>query len=69
MSFLKPALEFLADRRNAIAHGRRSFENGATDLTLQDIQDLTEITIEYMEFAVIAFQSFLNDRKFITEPV
>ena len=65
----KSPLEFLADRRNAIAHGRRSFENGATDLTLQDIQDLAEITIEYMELTVIAFQNFLNDKKFIAEPV
>lgn len=65
----KSPLEFLADRRNAIAHGRRSFENGAIDLTLQDIQDLAEITIGYMELAVAAFQSFLNDRKFLAEPV
>lgn len=65
----KSPMEFLAKRRNAIAHGRHSFENGATDLTLQDIQDLAEITIEYMELAVVAFQSFLNDRKFIAEPI
>lgn len=65
----KSPLEFLANRRNAIAHGRLSFENGATDLTLQDIQDLAEITIEYMELTVIAFQSFLDDRKFIAELV
>ena len=65
----KSPLEFLAKRRNAIAHGRCSFEDGATDLTLQDIQDLAETTIEYMEFAVVAFQSFLDDRKFIADPV
>ena len=56
----KTPLEFLADRRNSIAHGRRTFENGATDLTLQDIQELADITIEYMELAVIAFQSFFE---------
>ena len=65
----KSPLEFLANRRNAIAHGRRSFENGATDLTLKDIQDIAEVTIKYMELAVIAFQSFLNDRKFIADSV
>lgn len=65
----KSPLEFLAKRRNAIAHGTRSFENGAKDLTLQEIQDLAEITIEYMEFAVVAFQNFLNDRRFIAESV
>ncbi len=65
----KSPLEFLADRRNAIAHGRRSFEDGAADLALQDIQDLAETTTEYMELAVTAFQSFLDDRKFVADPV
>lgn len=62
-------LEFLAERRNAIAHGRRSFEDGAVDLTLQDIQNLADITIEYMELAVAAFQCFLDNRKFIADVV
>jgi hypothetical protein len=62
-------LEFLAERRNAIAHGRRSFEDGAVDLTLQDIQNLADVTIEYMELAVAAFQCFLDNRKFIADVV
>lgn len=60
----KTPLEFLADRRNAIAHGRRSFEDGARDLSLQDIQDLADITIEYMELAVDAFQGFVDNKHF-----
>ncbi|MDG9757854.1 MAE_28990/MAE_18760 family HEPN-like nuclease [Pseudomonas chengduensis] len=62
-------LEFLADRRNAIAHGRRSFESGAVDLTLLDIQDLASVTLEYMEFAVDAFQNFVNDRQFVATAI
>jgi hypothetical protein len=58
-------LEFLAERRNAIAHGRRSFESGAVDLTLPDIQELADITLEYMGLAVDAFQNFVNDRQFM----
>ncbi len=65
----KSPLEFLADRRNAIAHGRRSFEDGAADLTLHDIQILAETTIEYMESAVTAFQTFLDDKQFIAATV
>lgn len=60
----KTPLEFLADRRNAIAHGRRSFEDGARDLSLQDIQDLADITVEYMELAVDAFQGFVDNKHF-----
>lgn len=58
-------LEFLADRRNAIAHGRRSFENGAEDMSLQDIQELASITLGYMEAAIKAFQKYVDDRSYM----
>ncbi len=45
-------LEFLADRRNAIAHGRRTFENGANDLTLPDIAELASITLNFLPSAI-----------------
>ncbi|QJD59987.1 hypothetical protein HG264_14325 [Pseudomonas sp. gcc21] len=61
----KTPLGFLADRRNAIAHGRRSFEDGTRDLTLQDIQDLADITIEYIGLAVDAFQGFVDKKHFV----
>jgi len=57
-------LEFLAERRNAIAHGRRSFEDGAVDLTLQEIRTLSETTLDYLEFAVDAFQAHIDQRQF-----
>lgn len=60
----KSAMEFLADRRNAIAHGRRSFEDGAKDLTISDIQGIADITMDYMEFTVSAFQAFISERQF-----
>ncbi|MGR3624431.1 MAE_28990/MAE_18760 family HEPN-like nuclease [Pseudophaeobacter sp.] len=58
------AMAFLADRRNAIAHGRRSFEDGANDLTIGDIKEIAEISLEYMELAVVAFQKYIDDQKF-----
>jgi len=61
----KTPLEFLADRRNAIAHGRRTFENGANDLTMKDIRDLADVTIEYMEHAATAFQNYLDNKKYL----
>lgn len=48
-------LQFLADRRNAIAHGRRSFEEGASDLQLTDVQMLADIVLDYLGFVVKAF--------------
>lgn len=61
----KSPLEFLADRRNAIAHGRRSFEDGAADLSLADIEKLANSTLDYMEFAVSAFQKFVDERSYL----
>jgi hypothetical protein len=62
----KTPLEFLAERRNAIAHGSRSFEDGASDLTLRDIEELSEITLEYMNLVISAFQKFIDKRKYST---
>jgi len=65
----KSPLEFLADRRNAIAHGRRSFEDGAGDLSLQDIQELFEVTLSYLELAINAFQKFVDERSYMAAEV
>jgi hypothetical protein len=61
----KTPLEFLADRRNAIAHGRRSFEDGAVDLSLNDIEELADVTMEYMGSAIASFQKFVEERRYL----
>jgi len=55
-------LQFLADRRNAIAHGRRSFEEGANDLQLSDIRALADIVLDYMAYVVQAFQYHVDTK-------
>ena len=62
-------LQFLAKRRNAIAHGRRSFEDGARDLRLEDIRKLADITLDYMGYATEAFQAHVaNDAHLVPVP-
>lgn len=61
----KTPLEFLAERRNALAHGRRSFEDGAADLTLTTIQELADVTLDYLFQAADAFQRYVNEQKFL----
>ena len=58
-------LEFLAERRNAIAHGRRSFEEGAKDLTLNDIGELANVTLDYLELAADAFQAYIDQKRYL----
>ena len=54
-------LQFLAERRNAIAHGRRSFEEGASDLRLDDIRKLADVTLDYMNYAAGAFEAHVEN--------
>jgi len=55
-------LQFLAKRRNMIAHGRRSFEEGASDLQLADIRNLSGVVLDYMAYVADAFQSHIDTR-------
>jgi hypothetical protein len=56
----KTPLQFLAERRNAIAHGRRSFEDGASDMGLAEIRTLADIVLDYIGHAADAFQSHID---------
>ncbi len=58
-------LQFLAERRNAIAHGRRSFEDGASDLGLSDIRKLADVTLDYMNYAADAFQAHIDNDAYL----
>ncbi|KCZ46867.1 hypothetical protein HY17_05555 [Hyphomonas sp. CY54-11-8] len=53
-------LEFLAERRNALAHGRQSFETGARNLTLERIRELADVTFEFLSHTIIGFETHLN---------
>lgn len=53
-------LQFLAGRRNAIAHGRRSFEEGANDMQLGDIRTLADIVLDYLEYVARAFHAHID---------
>lgn len=61
----KTPLQFLADRRNAIAHGRRSFEDGASDLGLGAIRKLADVTLDYMSYTADAFQAHIDNEAFL----
>lgn len=65
----KTPLQFLALRRNAIAHGRRSFEEGANDLQLGDIRGLADVVLDYMGYAADAFQAHVDNSAHLTPAV
>lgn len=62
----KSPMEFLAERRNALAHGRRSFEEGAKDLTLGRIRELADVTLDYLDFVANAFQVYVDENLYVS---
>jgi hypothetical protein len=59
------ALEYLARRRNAIAHGASTFEDGANDLTLADLESLAGRILPYMREVCQSYQTFLENRSYL----
>lgn len=59
------AMEYLAGRRNAIAHGTSTFEAGANDLTLQDLEGLGKRVLPFLRAVADSYQSFLENKDYL----
>lgn len=62
------AMRYLASRRNAIAHGATTFEEGAHDHTLDEIAELAGKILLYLNAVTESYQAYL-DRKVYLDPV
>lgn len=58
-------LAFLADRRNDLAHGHRSFEDGGKDLILAQIREIADVAFEFMELVATSFQTYVDQKHFV----
>ena len=61
------ALQFLAKRRNAIAHGSSTFEEGANELTLDDLEGLANRILPYLRAVSESYRVFLDSKKYLNE--
>jgi len=61
----KTALAYLAKRRNDLAHGSSTFEEGAQDLTLDDVEDLADRVIPYLKAVTESYQMYLENKGFL----
>ena len=61
----KSPLVFLADRRNDLAHGQRTFEDGGKDLTLAQIREIADVALEFMELVATSFQAYVDQKHFV----
>jgi hypothetical protein len=61
----KGPLVFLADRRNDLAHGTRTFEDGCQELTLRQIREIADVVLEFVELVAISFEAYIDNRQFV----
>jgi hypothetical protein len=55
------ALAFVRERRNALAHGRVMFGEGAQGLALTQLRELVAVVVEYLRQVVTSFERYVND--------
>lgn len=59
------ALKYLARRRNDIAHGQTTFEEGAHDLTLDELSNLATRILPYLRAVAESYEAFLNNKDYL----
>ena len=59
-------LGFVRKRRNELAHGVLTFEEGARDRTCAELEDLVAVVSDYLERVVECFETFLEACRFLT---
>jgi hypothetical protein len=60
------AFEFLANRRNAIAHGNVTFEEGANQMSLDELQKLADRIIPFLLAVVESYQTYVETKAYLT---
>lgn len=59
------AMRFLAYRRNAIAHGSTTFEEGAQALTLDELADLANRILPFLEAVAKCYEAYLRNGDYL----
>ncbi len=59
------AMEYLASRRNAIAHGATTFEDGARDHTLDEIEKLANRIFPFLKAVAESYKAFLDTKRYL----
>jgi len=59
------AMKYLASRRNAIAHGATTFEDGARDHTLDELEALAYRILPYLKAVTESYEIYLSDKAYL----
>ena len=61
----KNALEYVKDLRNKLAHGSISFEQSGENVTVQDLLDLKNRTVNYLREVIQSFKKYVDEFMFL----
>lgn len=61
------AMKYLASRRNAIAHGTTTFEEGARDHTLDEIETLATRILPFLKAVAESYEVFLDAKDYLVQ--
>ncbi|WP_434617405.1 MAE_28990/MAE_18760 family HEPN-like nuclease [Azospirillum sp. B2RO_4] len=59
------AMQFLADRRNAIAHGSTTFEEGARSMTLDNLEELAGRVLPFLKAVTECYKAYLDTEAYL----
>ena len=58
-------MQYIRQRRNDLAHGLITFEEGADNKTYEELKELADCTIQFMEFVVSGYITFINEKNYL----
>jgi hypothetical protein len=61
----KTAMQFLAKKRNDIAHGSTTFEEGARDMTLSNLEELAGRVLPFLKAVTECYQAYLDNEAYL----
>lgn len=59
------AMQFLANRRNDIAHGATTFEEGARNMTLDNLEELAGGVLPFLQAVTESYQAYLEGEAYL----
>jgi len=59
------AMQFLANRRNDIAHGSTTFEEGARNMTLDNLEELSGRVLPFLKAITECYQTYLDGEAYL----
>lgn len=58
-------LRYIADERNALAHGEKTFEEAARSRQVTFLSETAEVVFEFLKFTIAAFETHIDQSRYL----